>query len=182
MDTISAARRTAPGRDEIPVICWQACSAALAPILLGLYNACLQWHYYPRQWKRAHILPLPKGTKNRSSPSSWRPISLLCNAGKFMEKIMQRRLSRLLEQIWALSEVQHVFRRNRSTESALLLLPKTRCKPSTGAGKSLLLSWTSPKLSIQSRTRSFFARCTNCKSLCTSQTSSVPFSRAAALH
>ena len=42
MDAIFAARRTAPGRDEIPVICWQECSVALAPILLGLYNACLQ--------------------------------------------------------------------------------------------------------------------------------------------
>ena len=39
-----------------------------------------------------------------------------------MEKIMQRRLSRLLEQTRALSKVQHGFRRNRSTESALSAL------------------------------------------------------------
>ena len=121
-DTISYARRTAPGSDEIPVICWQACSSFLVPILQRIYNACLQCNYYPSQWRHAQVLPLPKGTKNRSNPSSWRPISLLCNAGKFMEKIIQRRLSLFLERTRALSEAQHGFRRNHSTESALLVL------------------------------------------------------------
>ena len=127
-DMISTARRTAPGRDEIPAICWQGCASVLAPVLLCIYNACLQCHYYPRSWRHAQIIPLPKGTKNRSSPSSWRPISLLCNAGKILEKIIQRRLTRFLEQTKALSEAQHGFRRNHSTESALSILTEDTLK------------------------------------------------------
>ena len=127
-DMIFSARRTAPGRDEIPAICWQGCAPVLAPVLLRIYSACLQCQYYPRSWRHAQIIPLPKGTKNRSSPSSWRPISLLCNAGKIFEKIMQRRLTRFLEQTEALSEAQHGFRRNRSTESALSILTEDTLK------------------------------------------------------
>ena len=119
LDVLGAARRTAPGRDEIPVVCWQACAPLLSPILLNIYNSCLCQKYYPEAWKHAQILPLPKGTKNRADPNSWRPISLLCNVGKFLEKIMQRRLARWLDQTQALNEAQHGFRRGRSTESAL---------------------------------------------------------------
>ena len=127
-DMILSTRRTVPGRDEIPAICWQGCASVLAPVLLRIYSACPQCHYYPRSWRHAQIIPLPKGTKNRSSPSSWRPISLLCNAGKILEKIMQRRLTRFLEQTKALSEAQHGFRRNRSTESALSILTEDTLK------------------------------------------------------
>ena len=120
--TIASARHSAPGRDKIPVLCWQACSSLLIPILHRLYNGCLTEGYYPRAWRHAQIVPLPKGTKKRSCPSSWRPISLLCNAGKFLEKIIQKRLTSFLEQSQALSPTQHGFRRHRSTESAFHVL------------------------------------------------------------
>ena len=52
--------------------------------------------------------------------SSYRPISLLSQFSKILEKLSERRLSCYLEKNLILNNSQHGFRRNRSTLTALV--------------------------------------------------------------
>ena len=44
---------------------------ALLPVLAKLFTACCAAGYFPDTWKTAYVTPLPKLTKDPTSPSSW---------------------------------------------------------------------------------------------------------------
>lgn len=83
------------GLDNIPnralsSLCSSQCFVSL---LTGIFNACLNLCYFPSTWKIAKIHPIPKSSKNSSSPDDFRPISLLSCLGKCFEKLILNRLS-----------------------------------------------------------------------------------------
>lgn len=55
--------------------------------LVNIINACLQHSYFPQYWKNADVIPIPKKGQNLKHPASYRPISLLSNLAKVMEKV-----------------------------------------------------------------------------------------------
>lgn len=57
--------------------CWASC-----------FNACLKEGRFPAEWKVARLVLLKKGNKPEGLPSSYRPICLLDEAGKFFERIL----------------------------------------------------------------------------------------------
>ena len=88
-----------------------------------MFNACLPFSYFPKQWRCAKVLILKKHNKsNYSSPSSFRPISILNALSKLFEKILLSRLSSLAEKHEWFSPAQHGFRKGKSSESAALSL------------------------------------------------------------
>jgi len=73
----------------------------------------------PSQLKLAKVIPIFKnGDKNL--PTNYRPISLLPNFSKIMEKIISNRLTNFLESNNLISDMQFGFRKNHSAIHPLI--------------------------------------------------------------
>lgn len=107
----------APGPDGIaPEVIREIC-LALPEEVLDVMNTCLRSGTFPKVWKRATLVLIPKPRKNRSSPLSFRPLCLLDTMGKVLEHLLQARLRREMGR--SLSDLQYGFRAGRSTVDAL---------------------------------------------------------------
>ena len=89
----------------------------------NLFNEIYNSKQVPEQWLMAKIVPiLKKGSPNQIE--NYRPISNLCSASKIYEKLILQRLQQIEIQnlIDLTNKSQHGFKRNRSTNSASLML------------------------------------------------------------
>ena len=75
----------ATGTDGISAKMLKAVAFTIAPSLTKLFNLSLSNGIIPSEWKTSTIVPVPKGP-NRSSPSGYRPVSLLPIVSKTLEK------------------------------------------------------------------------------------------------
>ncbi len=66
--------------------------SAFANALTALYGACLQAGWYPKVWKVAEVVPIPKIGRSRATTKGLRPISLLPCAGKGLERLVAGRM------------------------------------------------------------------------------------------
>ena len=69
----------------------------------------------PKAWRSGMIIPILKKDKTHEDLESYRPITLLANLGKVMERLIANRLTWWLEKKGAISQSQASFRRGRST-------------------------------------------------------------------
>ena len=106
------------GIDGMSVRMLQSFYPGLCHALLNVVNSSLATGVVPREWKHALVTPIPKG-KSSAKPSDTRPISILPAIMKLVERIVQSQLSDYLEQNHLLSDAQHGYRKQRSTETAL---------------------------------------------------------------
>lgn len=82
-----------------------------------VYDVCLSTGCFPSVWKTARVVVLLKSPeKVRLDPGSYRPISLLFVLGKGLERMMVRRLERLMD--GRMCDAQYGFAKGRSTEDA----------------------------------------------------------------
>ena len=112
----------ATGPDGIPVIVLKMCAPELSPVLTKLFNLCLSNSVFPSCWKIASVVPVFKGSGERSAPSNYRPISLLPIIGKIFECFLNQQLLGYLEDNDLLSDCQYGFRHSRSTGDLLSLI------------------------------------------------------------
>ena len=80
---------------------------------------CITSGRHPDKLKLAHTLPIFK-KGSRLLVSNYRPISLLSNLNKILEKIMHKRIYAFLEKYEILYELQFGFRAGYSTTHALI--------------------------------------------------------------
>ncbi|GBL86083.1 hypothetical protein AVEN_209541-1, partial [Araneus ventricosus] len=73
--------------------------------------------YFPKAWKTAIIVPIPKPGKNPQKADSYRPISLLSTISKLTEAIILKRLTAITEK--KLVPFQFGFRKKLSTTDQL---------------------------------------------------------------
>ena len=85
-----------------------------------VFQASLQQGIIPDDWRNALVSPLFK-KGDRSAPSNYRPISLTSICCKVLEHIIHSHAMKHLSRYNILSDAQHGFRKNRSTESQLIL-------------------------------------------------------------
>jgi hypothetical protein len=78
----------------------------------GVYSACLEAGIFPERFKIAQVTPLHK-RGDVGIMGNYRPISLLCEFLKLLEKLS------FLTRNTILTEAQHGFRKNRSIETAI---------------------------------------------------------------
>ena len=90
--------------------------------IINLFNFSLLNGVMPDIWKKAKIKMIHKTGKDKKMSSSYRPISLLSNLGKLLEKIINTRLANYLEANNLISIHQSGFRKNRSTKDHILRL------------------------------------------------------------
>jgi hypothetical protein len=115
------AKNKAPGPDGIPGRVLALSVEYLEDQLRSLYNACLTSRSFPDTWKVGRLVLLQKPGKPPNIPSAYRPIVLLDEAGKLLERIVADRIVRHLTNTGPnLAEAQHGFREGRSTINAII--------------------------------------------------------------
>ncbi|UYV72353.1 hypothetical protein LAZ67_9002758, partial [Cordylochernes scorpioides] len=109
-----------PGIDNISNNMIKHTKQLIVPILVKLFQKCLDLNYYPNEWKKSEVKIIPKpGKTDMKIYKSYRPICLNSNISKIFEKIINNKLIKFYEDSNLLNNRQHGFRRSRSTISAL---------------------------------------------------------------
>ena len=80
-----------------------------------MYNNVWSTGIIPTLWKNASITPIPKKEQDQHKPSGYRPISVLYNLSKTLEKIIYNKLNWYEQRLNLLSLYQHGFRKFHST-------------------------------------------------------------------
>lgn len=105
------------GLDGLTVECLKSVGEEIGDILAFFINWSFEAGVFPETLKRAEVIPIYK-KGDRRNVSAYRPISILKVISKVFEKLLHGRLYDFLEG-W-LSTKQYGFRKNRSTEDAML--------------------------------------------------------------
>lgn len=122
-EIIEAAKRMktgkGPGPDGLTAEALKLIAADDPRILLDILNPLLQANLFPKQWKEARLVLIPKPGKNPENSNAYRPICLLNTMGKLYERIILNRIMGLMDNLDILSERQHGFRPAKSTITAI---------------------------------------------------------------
>ena len=108
------------GPDGVSAIMLKSVASSISSSLTRLFNLSLSSGVVPDSWKRAHIVPIPKSSQNKSSPSNYRPISILPLVSKLLECHVHKLLFHHLCENSPISGRQWGFLPGRSAQSALL--------------------------------------------------------------
>ena len=96
----------------------------LAPVissrLTNIFKQSLAVSKSPSDWKIQYISPILKPGKDRTEPSSYRPVSLTSVCCKVLEHIIYSQTMQHLDKHKILSKFQHGYRNKCSTETQLL--------------------------------------------------------------
>lgn len=90
----------------------------IIPPLTHIFNTCFTQGIFPKSLKKSVIHPIfKKGDRNQID--NYRPISILPSLSKILEKLMNGRLVRFLEDNQLISNNQYGFRTGKSAETAV---------------------------------------------------------------
>ena len=117
--------KNAPGHDKISNKIIKYLKPSLTTILHPLLNICKFKGYNPKIWKTVFALLFNKPDKPESNPSNYRPISLISNLSKILEKIITTQLYNWAETNNIINKEQSGFRRPESTTDKLFQLTQT---------------------------------------------------------
>ncbi|MFZ2539770.1 MAG: reverse transcriptase family protein, partial [Oscillospiraceae bacterium] len=109
------------GWDNIPMTIVKAVGICIAAPFAHICNLSFLSGIFPSDMKIAKVTPIYKNDATDEF-SNYRPISLLPNFSKIIEKLMFNRLSDFLNKYKVLYEQQYGFRQNYSTDFALIEL------------------------------------------------------------
>ena len=110
------------GPDKIPAKLLKMCAIIIAHPLSKLFNKSLQSGYFPSSWKKACVTPIFKRKGSSSNPTNYRPISLLPNLSKLLEKLVFNKIYEHINENSLLTEKQSGYRPGHSTQIQLLYL------------------------------------------------------------
>jgi hypothetical protein len=123
-DTLAALLTTsnsAPGPDLISGKLLRRLAPVITRPLATIFQASLEQGCFPSAWKQAIVVPIYKSAGPKTSPSSYRPVSLCSTLGKALEHIVRDQLMVTIQAKGGLSKVQHGFSAKRSTMTNLLV-------------------------------------------------------------
>jgi hypothetical protein len=107
------------GCDGVPNILLKNIPWRAAVFLTYIFNSCLKLCYFPKEWRNATLIPIPKPGKDHSDPSNYRPISLLSSISKILERVILKRLNAFIFGHNVLLNHQFGFRAAHSTSHQL---------------------------------------------------------------
>lgn len=113
-------KKKAPGDDTVNATVLKNLPPNYVVFLTDIINACWRMSYFPRAWKKAVIVSIPKPGKDVHDPASYRPISLLPVSGKVFENVMLRRFLSVVEEKALIPNFQFGFRDGHSCNLQLL--------------------------------------------------------------
>lgn len=90
--------------------------------LLAIFNRLWNNNEFPKQWRVAEIVPIPKPGRPSDQAKNLRPISLTSTLCKLFEKVITKRLNWFLDQQNCIAPEQSGGRKNHSTYDQLIHL------------------------------------------------------------
>jgi hypothetical protein len=109
--------------DGIPNECLRHLPRRQLVYLKCLYNHCLRLSYFPKPWKEAKVITLPKPGKDTKFPQKLHPISFLSRTGKkLFEKVILKVVQKPIEDRGLLNASLFGFRACHSTTLQCLRL------------------------------------------------------------
>jgi hypothetical protein len=109
-----------PGPDGIDGIIVKRLHKCLPKFWISLFNKCFLLGCFPKEWKKARVIAIPRSDKNKlHSVQEYRDISLLSIPGKYLEKLVVERLNYFLETTGQIPSLQYGFTAGRSTSDAI---------------------------------------------------------------
>lgn len=113
----------APGKDQVHGKIIALSFKQIHTQLLKLYQACFRIGYFPKAWKTGRLVAILKSPdKDPTDPKSYRPISLLSELGKILERLILNQIHTELPEANIFSDSQYGFRKGRSTVDALTVI------------------------------------------------------------
>lgn len=106
------------GSDGISMRIIKSTQDELLQPLLHLVNRCIEDGIFPSTLKMGSVIPIFKNG-SKTDISNYRPITILNNLSKIVEKIIKKQLTQYLETNHILSENQYGFRKNMGTSDAI---------------------------------------------------------------
>ena len=110
---------SSPGQLGIHGKVLKAMPDILCPILLQLFNSCLEFRKIPDDWKIAVVTPLFKNKGEKSDINNYRAISVLSPLAKIFEKLIAKQISNYFESNSLFFKGQHGFRSGFSCQTAI---------------------------------------------------------------
>ena len=107
---------------SIPHQLLNALPTEISTILSEIFNQSFKTGKFPQALKHVKVVPI---FKNKGSPfktENYRPISLLSNVDKILEKLVHKRMMQFLEKNKILHDRQFGFRKKHSTVHGLVTL------------------------------------------------------------
>ena len=112
--------KKASGADNISNYVLKNLPKTAISLLTKIFSACFKISYFPDAWKIAKIIAIPKPGKDGAIPTNYRPISLISNIGKILEKLILDRLNSFEESHKIFIPQQFGFRSGHSTVQQIL--------------------------------------------------------------
>ena len=109
---------SAPGVDGIPLKFVKLARCIISPYLAKLFNKYIEQEIFPRDFKIAYVIPIPK-TSSPKSLDEFRPISLLSVVSKLLKQILKNKMLVFIDKNNILTSFQCGFKANNSTELAI---------------------------------------------------------------
>lgn len=116
---VKSIKSNACGVDDISAHYLKLSIDSIAPFVTDIINASFQHRCFPDRWKQAIIKPIPK-IDDPTSPSDYRPISLLPAISKIIEKIAASQMCDFFVGDNQLDKLQSAYKKFHSTNTALL--------------------------------------------------------------
>ena len=112
---------TSTGVDNIPIKYVKLAINEICSPLTHIINSFISNDKYPTTWKQSRVCPIPK-IPNPSTPTDYRPISILPALSKVYEKLVLQQMLEFIERNDIYKNTVSGFRKGFSTGSALLKL------------------------------------------------------------
>lgn len=105
----------APGEDTIDYKLLKNLPIKAIVQLTYIINAIMKLQKYPQKWKHSIIIPIQKKGKEKSDPSSYRPISLLNTMGKITEKVILKKIMKAEKKLQINNSAKFGFKPGHNT-------------------------------------------------------------------
>nr|CAI5860341.1 unnamed protein product [Callosobruchus analis] len=118
IEAVNKIKSNSCGVDGVTLQMVKLCLPVISIYLTHIVNCCLESGYFPEQWRKARVIPLPK-TANPTSYDQLRPVSLLPVLSKILERVAYDQILAYLNSNSLLPLRQSGFRTGHSTTSAV---------------------------------------------------------------
>ena len=114
--------KSAAGEDGVTYELLKRCAIHSQKVFCNVLNKCLEKNIFPKAWKKAKVVMLPKPGRDKSLASNHRPISLLSCLGKMYERYIHAFLIHELNEKNYLNPYQAGFTKRRSAHEHIFRL------------------------------------------------------------